>query len=127
MLSEVEAVGFRPHQPSRFSSGWASPVYIDRRALISYPRVRRERIRFAERTVTRAVGFERFDVVAGGETAAIPFAAWLAEALMLPLASVETFLDDAICWSAAHGGPRRSTTGAAPTRREHPGAALTRR
>ena len=88
ILLEVEAIGFRPDQPFRFSSGWASPVYIDCRALISYPRVRRELTRFAERTVTRAVGFERFDVVAGGETAGIPFAAWLAEALMLPLACV---------------------------------------
>ncbi len=29
--------------------------------------------------------FERFDTVAGGETAGIPFAAWMSEALQLPM------------------------------------------
>jgi len=30
-------------------------------------------------------GFEQFDAVAGGETAGIPFAAWMADRLMLPM------------------------------------------
>ncbi len=29
--------------------------------------------------VKRAAGYEAFDVIAGGETAGIPFAAWMAE------------------------------------------------
>ena len=29
MLIEVEAVHFRADDPFRFTSGWASPVYID--------------------------------------------------------------------------------------------------
>jgi orotate phosphoribosyltransferase len=33
----------------------------------------------------REVGFEQFDGVAGGETAGIPFAAWMADRLMLPM------------------------------------------
>ena len=33
----------------------------------------------------RDVGFEQFDAVAGGETAGIPFAAWMADRLMLPM------------------------------------------
>ena len=40
MLLEVGAVHFRADEPFRFTSGWASPVYIDCRKLISYPRVR---------------------------------------------------------------------------------------
>ncbi|MEM6492275.1 MAG: phosphoribosyltransferase family protein, partial [Pseudomonadota bacterium] len=35
-----------------------------------------------------AAGPEAFDVVAGGETAGIPFAAWVAEAMGLPMAYV---------------------------------------
>ena len=88
ILLEVEAIGFRPEAPFRFSSGWASPVYIDCRALISFPRVRRALTAFAVAKITREIGFERLDVVAGGETAGIPFAAWIAEALMLPMAYV---------------------------------------
>src|SRR3972149_840249 len=37
-LLEVEAVHFREDKPFIFTSGWASPVYIDCRKLISYPR-----------------------------------------------------------------------------------------
>ena len=40
MLIEVEAVRFRADEPYKFTSGLASPVYIDCRKLISYPRVR---------------------------------------------------------------------------------------
>jgi orotate phosphoribosyltransferase len=85
ILVEVKAVHFSDGKPFVFTSGWASPVYIDCRKLISYPRVRRALIDFAAATVLRDVGFERIDTVAGGETAGIPFAAWIAERLMLPM------------------------------------------
>ena len=39
MLIEVEAVKFNIKVPFKFTSGWASPVYIDCRKLISYPKV----------------------------------------------------------------------------------------
>jgi len=85
MLWEVDAVAFRPDPPFMFTSGWASPVYIDVRKLISYPRLRRTLLDFAEKTVLHAIGHEQIDAVAGGETAGIPYAAWLAERLMLPM------------------------------------------
>ena len=85
MLLEVEAVHFRPDEPFRFTSGWASPVYIDCRKLISYPRVRSTLMDFAASIILRHVGFETIDAVAGGETAGIPFAAWIADRLMLPM------------------------------------------
>ena len=85
MLLEVEAVHFRPDEPFRFTSGWASPVYIDCRKLISYSRVRSTLMDFAASIILRRVGFESIDAVAGGETAGIPFAAWIADRLMLPM------------------------------------------
>lgn len=85
MLLEIEAVHFRADQPYTFTSGLASPVYIDCRKLISYPRVRSAVIDFAASIVLRDAGFEQFDVVAGGETAGIPFAAWLSDRLGLPM------------------------------------------
>jgi orotate phosphoribosyltransferase len=60
-------------------------VYIDVRKLISYPRVRSAIIDFAAATIVRDVGFEQFDTVAGGETAGIPYAAWIADRLSLPM------------------------------------------
>src|SRR5258705_2459920 len=85
MLLEVEAVRFMEDKPFIFTSGWASPVYTDCRRLISFPRVRKTLIDFGASTVLRDAGFEQFDTVVGGETAGIPFAAWMSDRLELPM------------------------------------------
>ena len=79
MLLEIGAVHFRTDRPFMFTSGLASPVYIDCRKLISYPRIRNTLMDFAASVVMRDIGFEQIDSVTGGETAGIPFAAWLAD------------------------------------------------
>jgi len=85
MLLEIEAVHFNADQPFTFTSGWKSPVYIDCRKIISYPRLRSTLIDFSAATIVREVGYERVTTVAGGETAGIPFAAWIADRLALPM------------------------------------------
>ena len=85
MLLEIKAVHFRADEPYKLTSGLASPVYIDCRKLISYPAVRASLMDFACAKILRDAGFARFDAVAGGETAGIPFAAWIAERLALPM------------------------------------------
>jgi orotate phosphoribosyltransferase len=85
MLWEIKAVHFAADKPYKLSSGMMSPVYIDCRKLISYPRIRSTIMDFAAATVMRDAGFEKFDCIAGGETAGIPFAAFLAERLGLPM------------------------------------------
>ena len=85
MLLEIDAVHFRPEKPFMLTSGLASPVYIDCRKLISYPRIRNTLMDFAAGIVMRDIGFEKIDSVTGGETAGIPFAAWLADKLGLPM------------------------------------------
>jgi orotate phosphoribosyltransferase len=47
--------------------------------------VRTTLIDFATATIMREAGFEQFDAIAGGETAGIPFAAWMADRLALPM------------------------------------------
>ncbi|PDT08594.1 orotate phosphoribosyltransferase [Rhizobium sp. M1] len=85
MLWEIKAVHFNAAQPYKLSSGMASPVYIDCRKLLSYPRIRSTVMDFAASTLMRDAGFEQFDCIAGGETAGIPFAALLADRLGLPM------------------------------------------
>ena len=85
MLVEVGAVNFNAKDPFILTSGWASPVYLDCRRLISFPRVRETLMEFGVSKILKNAGFEQFDAVAGGETAGIPFAAWMAERLMLPM------------------------------------------
>ncbi|MCM2401188.1 orotate phosphoribosyltransferase [Rhizobium sp. S153] len=85
MLWEIKAVHFNAAEPYKLSSGMRSPVYIDCRKLLSYPRVRSAVMDFAAATLMRNAGFEQFDCIAGGETAGIPFAALLADRLGLPM------------------------------------------
>jgi len=84
-LLEVGAVALRPDAPFTYTSGLKSPVYVDCRKLISYPRIRATLVELFAATVAREMGLERFDAIAGGETAGIPFAAWLADRLALPM------------------------------------------
>jgi len=85
ILLEIEAVHFRPQQPFMLTSGRASPVYIDCRKIISFPRARTKIIDLAIELIEREIGFESLDAIAGGETAGIPFAAWIADRLGLPM------------------------------------------
>ncbi|WP_323769124.1 orotate phosphoribosyltransferase [Antarctobacter sp.] len=88
MLWEIEAVNFMTDEPFKLASGQLSPVYIDCRKLISYPRIRSTLMDFLTITVMRNAGFEAFDNIAGGETAGIPFAALVAERMALPMTYV---------------------------------------
>jgi orotate phosphoribosyltransferase len=85
ILLETKAVLFSPEKPFTFTSGRVSPVYVDCRRLISFPRARRRLMDLAADVIERAAGHESLDAVAGGETAGIPFAAWIAERMALPM------------------------------------------
>ena len=43
ILLEIGAVNFRPEEPYTLTSGWKSPVYIDCRKVISFPRAPQDR------------------------------------------------------------------------------------
>jgi len=88
ILLEISAVNFRPEEPYTFTSGWKSPVYIDCRRIIYYPRARARICSLAVEKIGREIGYESIDVVAGGETAGIPFAAWIADRMLAPMAYV---------------------------------------
>lgn len=85
ILLEIEAVNFRPEDPFTFTSGRISPSYIDCRKIISFPAARRELTDLAVALIEREIGRDNLDVIAGGETAGIPFAAWIAEVMDLPM------------------------------------------
>jgi orotate phosphoribosyltransferase len=85
MYLDTGAVRFMEDKPFIFTSGWASPVYNDSRWLISFPDVRKALMDFVVATIDRDIGRDKIDTVAGGETAGIPFAAWVADRLHLPM------------------------------------------
>ncbi len=85
ILLEIEAVHFRADDPFTLTSGRQSPVYIDCRKIISFPRARSVLMDFVAAKILRNIGFENLDGIAGGETAGIPFAALVAERLGLAM------------------------------------------
>ena len=85
LLLDIKAVNFRPGEPYILTAGWASPVYIDCRRVISFPQARRRIMQLAAEKLERDIGFDTIDAVAGGETAGIPYAAWIAEAQSKPM------------------------------------------
>lgn len=88
MLLEIQAVDFNAKEPFTLASGLPSPTYVDCRKLISFPRIRATLMDFMCVTVMRNAGFEAFDNIAGGETAGIPFAAFVADRMALPMTYV---------------------------------------
>lgn len=85
LLLDIGAVHFNAEQPFIFTSGWASPVYIDCRKVISFLEPRREIIRMACDLLSSACDMKSVDYIAGGETAGISYAAWISEALSKPM------------------------------------------
>jgi orotate phosphoribosyltransferase len=76
------AVHLRPDEPFTFASGLRSPIYCDNRLLIGDVAARRVVVAGFVEACRDA------EVVAGTATAGIPWAAWVAEALSLPMAYV---------------------------------------
>ena len=85
ILLTIKAVNFRPEDPYKLTAGWASPVYIDCRKLISFLPERRTAMDLARVELEENVGRANIDSVAGGETAGIPYAAWISDALSVPM------------------------------------------
>ncbi|MFT4173520.1 MAG: hypothetical protein QM639_13225 [Rhodocyclaceae bacterium] len=72
-------------QPFVYTSGWASPVYIDTRLLMSDVALRREVMDLAAAALAPLVRDAGIDAVVGAESSGIASAAWLAERLALPM------------------------------------------
>jgi orotate phosphoribosyltransferase len=84
-LWQIEAVNFRPDEPFTFTSGKKSPVYVDCRRIISFPEARTAITEMAVERIEAEIGARNLDAIAGGETAGIPFAAWIADRMGLPM------------------------------------------
>lgn len=85
LLIDIKAVHFNAEKPFIFTSGWASPVYIDCRKVISFLEPRREIIRMGCELLGQNVDLSKVDYIAGGETAGISYAAWMSETLGKPM------------------------------------------
>ena len=88
ILLNTQAVIFSPDKPFTLTSGRKSPLYVDCRRLIAFPQARASLMDMGVELLGQRLGYDIFDCVAGGETAGIPFAAFLAERMHLPMAYI---------------------------------------
>jgi orotate phosphoribosyltransferase len=84
-LVEAGCVRFRAGEPFRLPSGWTSPVYMDCRRLISFPRLRRDLLLEGLNLLRDRNCLDGLDAIVGAESSGIALAAWVADALSLPL------------------------------------------
>lgn len=88
ILLRINAVSFRFNPPFTFTSGLKSPIYLDNRIIMSYPKERSEIINYYILTIKKIIGIENIDYVSGTATAAIPQASWVAAKLDIPMVYV---------------------------------------
>ena len=83
ILIDIKAINFDLNNHFTLTSGRKSPVYVDCRKIISYPNERNQILTFMQNYLSK--NKIQFDLVAGGETAGIPYAAFLSERLNKPM------------------------------------------
>jgi len=84
-LIEAGCVQFRVDEPFRLPSGWTSPVYMDCRRLISFPKLRHDLVSESLQLLRDRNCLEGIDAIVGAESSGIALAAWIADTLQLPL------------------------------------------
>ena len=84
-LLQTGCIEVHTDEPFRLPSGWASPVYIECRRLISFPEIRRKLVHNALALLRKRQGLDGVSAVAGAEASGIALAAWIADALELPM------------------------------------------
>jgi len=84
-LLDINAISIKPRNPFKFTSGILSPIYIDNRLVMSFPRVRKKIIEFYVKIIREKIGLKNIDLLSGTATAAIPHTAFLSQKLNLPM------------------------------------------
>lgn len=87
ILFEAGCVIFRPHQPIKLISGLLTPIYVDNRRLISFPKERDTVAAFLADLI-KENGIP--DLIAGAATGGIPHASWVAQKLNVPMVYVRS-------------------------------------
>ncbi len=83
LLINIKSVNFSFDNYFTLTSGLKSPVYVDCRKIISY--VNERELIFKNSLLYLKKNNLSFDIIAGGETAGIPYAAFLSDKLKKPM------------------------------------------
>jgi len=85
MLLSTQSIAVYKDKPFVFVSGRISPVYIDCRKLLSFAAEREYIVTALAKMAETDIGLTNIDVVAGGETAGIPYASFVSHIIKKPM------------------------------------------
>ena len=85
ILIDLKCINFSPKKQFKLTSGKKSPVYCYCRRIISFPKERKKLIKLGISKLKKKSKFSKISNIAGGESAGIPFAAFIAQKLNLPM------------------------------------------
>ncbi|MGI9461902.1 MAG: orotate phosphoribosyltransferase [Alphaproteobacteria bacterium] len=88
ILLNIGAVNFKKDQPYEFASGIKSPIYMNCRAPIFHPDELKTLMALAIEKISPLIKKKNIAVIAGGETAGIAYAMYLAKQFHLPMVYV---------------------------------------
>jgi orotate phosphoribosyltransferase len=84
-LFNTQSIVINTRNPFQWTSGIKSPIYVDCRRLMSFPQERTQLMQAMGNAIDQHVGINSIDAVAGGESAGIPYAAFVSEYLNKPM------------------------------------------
>ncbi len=85
ILLDLKCINFSPKKQFKLTSGKLSPIYCDCRRIISFPKERKKLIELGISKLKKKSDYKKISNIAGGESAGIPFASFLADRLNLPM------------------------------------------
>ena len=85
ILLDLKCINFSPKKQFKLTSGKKSPIYCDCRRIISFPKEREKLIELGIVKLKEQPNFNKISNIAGGESAGIPFASFVAGSLKLPM------------------------------------------
>lgn len=88
ILLETRSVLCNAREPFQYTSGNIGPVYVDCRRPLSFPEGRSTLMALAADLLSKEIGKDKIDIIAGAETAGIPYGALIADRLEKPMVYV---------------------------------------
>ena len=85
LLVDLDVVKVASDQPFFYTSGWASPIYLDTQVLLSDVSARKQVMSSAREMLKDVIAQQQISAIVGAESSGVAYAAWMAQTFELPL------------------------------------------
>src|SRR5690554_3763550 len=85
LLIDLDVIKVAEDQPFFYTSGWASPIYLDTQALLSNVSARKQIMAHTRNLLAPTIEQQAISAIVGVESSGVAYAAWMAQSFELPL------------------------------------------